>query len=252
MDKWNPGQYSMFANERSRPFWDLAAMVPLEGSLLDIGCGTGELTAELHSKRASAGLGSETLGIDSSQNMLSQAHTAAGLYFEQADVATWEPGRKFDVVFSNACLQWVDDHVALFQRVWKWTGKYLAVQMPANFDHVSHALADEMARRWSLTPRQSPVLAPELYARLMDKLGARDVNVHLRVYLHHMDSGLNVVEWVKGTLLTYYEKQLSAERYAEFLAEYTAELSQLIGTGPYLYTFKRLFISGRKSSKAKD
>jgi trans-aconitate 2-methyltransferase len=243
MDTWNPNQYNRFTSERSRPFWDLVAPVAkVEGNVLDVGCGTGELTAEFHQKRVEAGVVGETWGIDSSAQMLAKAPSAAGLFFEQAKIETFTPDRDFDLVISNAAIQWVDNHKEVIPRMWGWARRAMAIQMPCNFDHSSHVLAEKLARAWGLRVRETPVMAPERYARLMYNLGASNISVFMKVYLHPMKGASDVVEWTKGTLLTHYQKQLSPERYADFLKEYSKMMEAKIGTNAYLYTFKRLFI----------
>jgi trans-aconitate 2-methyltransferase len=249
-DRWNPDQYKRFESERAQPFWDLAALVQTPTPpqrWLDIGCGSGELTCALH-ERVKA---HKTLGIDSSANMLADAAKlkSAGLSFQQAKVEEFSAQIPFDVVFSNAALQWVENHQALFPRIFSWLSPHgqLAVQMPVNFDHPSHALAGEVAARLGLNVRHSPVLAPEAYAELLWKNGLRDIQVFVKVYLHPMASARQVIEWTKGTLLTYYEKQLSTEGYQDFLRQYSDELLKVTGSGEYLYPFKRLLMYARKS-----
>src|SRR5205823_5573075 len=111
--------------------------------VVDLGCGTGELTARLHHELAAG----ETLGIDRSEAMLAQARPRAegGLRFEAGDIGAFAACAAWDVVFSNAALHWVDDHAALFARLTAAlrAGGQLAVQMPANFDHPSHVIAAE-------------------------------------------------------------------------------------------------------------
>lgn len=247
MDTWNPSQYNRFTSERSLPFWDLVTHVAdVEGSMLDLGCGTGDLTAQFHEKRMEKGIAGETLGIDSSPEMLAQAPSVAGMFFERDSIESFEPGRIFDLVISNAALQWVDNHKDLFPRIWGWTNKALAVQMPCNFDHASHVLAENIAGEFGLNVRHIPVLPPEHYARMMYKLGAGDVNVFMKVYLHRMNSGAEVVEWTKGTLLTYYQRQLTPERFQEFVNEYSNRIITSVGNNAYLYTFKRLFVVAKR------
>ena len=114
---WNPAQYERFRDERSRPFFDLLDLVQPrpEMRVVDLGCGTGELTRELH-RRLSA---RETIGIDNSPAMLakSAAFAGDGLRFEQKDIGTFASEADFDLVFSNAALQWVPDHEPLFRRL---------------------------------------------------------------------------------------------------------------------------------------
>jgi trans-aconitate 2-methyltransferase len=247
MDAWKPEQYNRFQNERSQPFWDLAALVDLNGvnRWLDVGCGTGELTRALHD----ANQLSYTLGIDSSEKMLAEAKQFAteGTVFEVARIEEFQPSGPFDVVFSNAALQWVDNHKDIFPRLLKWLAPkgQLAVQMPVNFDHPSHILAAQTAEKLGLKVRHTPVLAPEDYAQLLWNNGLRDIQVFVKVYLHPMASAREVIEWTKGTLLTHYEKQLDENGYREFLKLYAEAFLRLTGEGEYLYPFKRLLIRGR-------
>ena len=66
--QWDPDQYERFKAERTRPFWDLLALVqPVPGGrVVDLGCGTGELTKELHRVLDA----SEPVGVDNSSAML--------------------------------------------------------------------------------------------------------------------------------------------------------------------------------------
>jgi SAM-dependent methyltransferase len=71
----------------------------------------------------------------------------AGLRFELGDIAGFDAPSEFDVVFSNAALHWVPDHPSLLRRLRDALrpGGQLAVQVPANGDHPSHALPFEIA-----------------------------------------------------------------------------------------------------------
>jgi trans-aconitate 2-methyltransferase len=159
------------------------------------------------------------------------------------------------VIFSNAALHWLPDHAELFGRLTGLLnpGGQLAVQMPANHDHASHVVAAEVAGdepfRTALDGyrRVSPVQPPEWYAELLDRLGLADQHVRLQVYLHHLASRDEVVEWVKGTLLTDYESRMPAEMFEEFLGVYRGRLlPHLEDSRPYRYPFKRLLLWGRQ------
>ena len=159
-DRWDPDQYAKFAAERAKPGFDLIAMVAEipGGDAVDLGCGSGELTARLHDhSRARA-----TLGLDSSEAMLAKARplSGKGLQFEIGDINDFAAEHDFDVVFANASLHWVPDHPQLLRRLTaalRPQGQ-LAVQVPANGDHPSHALADEVARqdRFAKYLREAP------------------------------------------------------------------------------------------------
>src|SRR3569623_638560 len=96
-DQWNQAQYEKFRSERSRPFWDLVKEVDFENvaSMLDLGCGTGELTQALHTANELE----ETHGIDSSEKMLEESakYKARGLTFERCDIASYKPPTPIDL-----------------------------------------------------------------------------------------------------------------------------------------------------------
>jgi len=252
---WSPEQYEKFRDERSTPFFDLLEQVrPCPGGrVVDLGCGTGELTRALHAKTQAA----ETVGIDSSETMLARSGDFAGngLRFERAEIEAFLPERPFDVVFSNAALQWVNGHEGLLRQISGYVaeGGQLAVQVPANDDHPSHVtahcLAAEEPFRSALDGyvRDWPVRAPEWYAALLDRLGYQEQHVRLQVYGHQLESRDGVIEWVMGTLLTDYEKRMSPELWQEYLRRYReALLPQLEDRQPYFYAFKRILMWGRR------
>jgi len=83
--------------------------------ILDLGCGDGELTAQL----AAAVPFGAVLGIDASEAMLAEAgkHRRPNLSFRLLDIREMEFDAEFEVVFSNATLQWVKDHRAMLRGV---------------------------------------------------------------------------------------------------------------------------------------
>jgi trans-aconitate 2-methyltransferase len=251
---WSPEQYERFKDERGKPFFDLLARVqPAPGmKVLDLGCGTGELTRELHRRLGAA----ETLGIDSSEAMLerSAAIAGGGLRFERRDIAE-STGGPWDLVFSNAALQWLPDHPTLLSRLTHLLtgGGQLAIQVPANHDHVSHTLAAEVAEEPTFRDalggfvRQPSVLAPEVYAELLHALGFVEQVVRLHVYGHVLASRDDVVEWVKGTLLTVYRARLPEGLYPHFVERYRQRLLEsLDDTRPFFYPFKRILLWARR------
>jgi trans-aconitate methyltransferase len=72
--------------------------------ILDLGCGTGQLTAEI------AATGAQVVGLDSSPDMLGQARqNYPHLKFVLANATDFRFEEPFDAVFSNAALHWVKD-----------------------------------------------------------------------------------------------------------------------------------------------
>jgi trans-aconitate 2-methyltransferase len=242
---WSPEQYERFKAERKQPFIDLAALVEKRASMrvVDLGCGTGELTRELHESLDAE----ETLGIDNSETMLLKAGSFGGamLRFERGDIEAFVVDKPFDLIFSNAALHWVPNHESLFTRLASFLSVHgqLAVQMPDNDEHLSHITAARVAARFGIEARPAHVLPAARYAELLHHLGFKRQHVRLQVYGHLLPSADDVVEWVRGALLTHYESLLPPEQFTQFLAEYRTELRQVLGdTSPYFYTYKRVLM----------
>jgi len=255
---WDPAQYNRFAAQREQPFWDLRGLLQDVAAprLADLGCGDGRLTAALHHRLGAV----STTGVDSSPAMLAEAaaHAGDGVTFVEGDIAafddTFAPGA-FDVVFSNAALQWVPDHRRVIGR-WRRAlapGGQLAVQMPSNADHASHRLSRRLAEEWlgaaaPADPVDAHVLAPEAYAQLLHDLGFAQQHVRLQVYGHVLSSPAEVVEWVKGTSLTRFKAAMAPDDLGRFVEEYRRRLVAELGAqGPYFYAFKRILLWGRLS-----
>ena len=137
MGSWNAGDYLKFGTERTQPAVDLAGRIGLSSpaSVLDVGCGPGNSTQVLQARFPEA----EIIGIDSSEEMLQAAReNLPGLEFLSCDVSCELSAlnRRFDVVFSNACIQWVPDHPALLKNLMGLLnpGGVLAVQTPMNYE----------------------------------------------------------------------------------------------------------------------
>lgn len=261
-DVWNPEQYEKFKDERQRPFFDLLLLVKPQEEMrvADLGCGTGEPTERLHRFLHAR----ETIGFDNSEAMLKKAEplTGDGLRFEKSDIANFAAESEqataygqFDLIFSNAALHWVEDHPALLRQLTAALadGGQLAVQVPANHHHPSHLVADEVAAESRFKEvlqgyiRDNPVLEPEAYAGLLYQLGYREQVVRVQVYAHELDSREEVIEWVKGTRLTDYQKRLPAELFEKYLQRYREKLMErLEDTRPFLYTYNRVFLWARR------
>ena len=256
-DPWQPELYDRFATERHAPFRELLALIrPRAGMrLLDLGCGTGELTARLHAHLDAAA----TLGVDRSAAMLEagvQLSDDARLRFRRMDVrealADLAAGdERLDLVFSHAALHWLDDHEELFARMTEALGEggQLAVQMPFNHGHESHRVAAELAREEPFAEglggwvRTSPVQPPEIYASLLDRLGFAEQHVRVQVFLHHLESRDEVVDWVRGTTLTAYGARMDPDLFDRFLALYRERLlERLRDDRPYSFAFPRLLL----------
>jgi trans-aconitate 2-methyltransferase len=252
---WNPDQYNKFQAERAAPFDDLLALVEVRPGLrvVDLGCGTGELTRRLAEHLP----GSDVLGLDNSSSMLEKAAalTRPGLRFELADQAEIEGA--WDLIFSNAALHWSEDHPHLVRHLFGCLGKggQLAVQVPSSHMHVSQRLIRETAREEPYRSllqgfvRESPVLSIAGYAQLLFDLGAAEILVFEKVYPHVLADADAVVEWVSGTALVPYFERLGPRR-DDFVEAYRRKLRAAMPASPLFYPFTRTLFSARRSRDA--
>ena len=109
-----------------------------------------------------------------------------------------------------------------------------------------------MRRRWGATSASNPMGVVEWYAELFARMGFEEQHVNMKVYLHRLAGPEEVVEWVKGSLLTDYRTRLAGEDYEAYLAEYQERLlAELPEERPYLLTFKRLLLWGRRGGASR-
>ena len=268
MPTWDPNQYLKFTDYRLRPALDLMAQIPLADprSVYDLGCGTGNITHLLAERWPSA----RVVGVDSSADMLAKSRMeaprakarmeAAGVVFEQADIAHWSPPAPADLLFTNATLHWLDDHATLLPRLAAQLapGGVLAIQMPDNRTSPSHLLMDEAAatgpwhtRLARVRPVYGAMQSPDAYYRMLAPVAAQ-VDIWETTYLHVLPEpagGDNpVVEWTKGTALRPYLHALEEPDRGAFLAAYAARIAAAYpkqSDGRTLLPFRRIFIVAR-------
>ncbi|MFB6676494.1 trans-aconitate 2-methyltransferase [Streptomyces sp. NPDC056390] len=258
---WDPQQYLRHADHRTRPFADLLARVQGDPArIADLGCGAGNVTALLAERWPKARI----TGYDNSPQMLEKAaaHATDLLDFAPADAATWTPGEPFDLIVSNALLQWVPGHTGRFP---DWLagltpGGTFAFQVPGNFDAPSHVLMRELAQsaRWrdrlgDTLRHADAVHTPEQYLNELTALGCH-ADVWETTYLHLLQGEDPVLDWVKGTGLRPVLTALADDPGATdaFLTAYRALLRTAYPTTPHgtVFPFRRLFAVARKPADA--
>ena len=251
MMPWDPQQYHKFQAERSAPFFDLLALVEVRPNLrvVDLGCGTGELTRHL----ADTLPDSDVTGLDSSPQMLEKAASYAGpnLRFELGDQS--QLTGKWDLIFSNAALQWSESHHELIPRLYErlLPGRQIAVQVPSNHNHISHQLYRETASEEPFKTvlngfqRYAPVLSIDEYASLFFQCGAEDIVVFEKIYAHVLADSDAVVEWISGTALVPYFERLD-EHKEQFVEVLRTKMRTALPDTPVFYPFRRTLFSARK------
>ena len=113
--KWDPNFYETKHAVVFRAAADLVDLLApaADERILDLGCGTGQLTAEI------ARRGAKVIGIDQSQDMVDQAQkNFPDIWFELGDAAQFKTTHPFDAVFSNAVLHWIKRPADAIERVW--------------------------------------------------------------------------------------------------------------------------------------
>lgn len=113
-NRWKPGLYDekiSFVSKYGKGIVDMLAPVPNE-KILDIGCGTGDLTKKI------AEAGAIPTGIDASPEMITSAKQKyPNLTFIKADASSFRSDQTFDAVFSNAALHWMKDAEKVIETV---------------------------------------------------------------------------------------------------------------------------------------
>ncbi|HUQ31566.1 MAG TPA: methyltransferase domain-containing protein [Pyrinomonadaceae bacterium] len=249
---WNPGRYHRFQNERFAPFADLLALVKIREGLrvIDLGCGTGELTRRLADELPE----SEVVGLDSSPEMLARAYERARsrLRFEQGSIENVEG--EWDLIFSHAAIQWVDDHRKLVPRLLSHLSPegQLAVQLPSNHRHVTHTLITELAGEEPFRSalggwhRASPVLSIGEYADLLHGSGGKEITVFEKVYPSLLENSDALAEWTSGTALVPYFDRLPAQLHEPFMERYRERLRSNYPPGPVYYPFQRTLFAATR------
>lgn len=250
MADWSPETYLKFEDERTRPARDLLNAVPLADPsfVIDIGCGPGNSTELLVERFPLA----RHLGYDASPAMLDKARARLpGTVFLQADAGSFRPDTPPDLMFANAVFQWLPRHLDLFVGLMEdlAPGGVLAVQMPDNIAEPSHVLMREVASggRWAeklKSAAREPLPPVRRYYEAL-KPHCRRLDIWHTIYNHPLADAAAVVEWVRSTGLKPFLDPLDDGERADFLATYTARVSEAyppLAVGGVLLRFPRLFI----------
>lgn len=252
---WNPEIYNKFKNIRYQPFYDLAEFIePVNGmKAIDLGCGTGEQTAILADKFKEANF----LGVDSSAEMLEQSKDLEtdNLHFRKATTEeTIKSAEKWDLIFSNAALQWSDDHQTLFTELIKRVNPkgQFAVQMPVQpenkLNKILLDLVDEEPFKSYLKGyrRDSPVLSIDEYAQILFDGGLEDLQILQKVYPIIANDHDTLYNFISGSALIPYIERLDGEQKDLFIKAYKERIVAHFPKLPAIYSFKRILLYGRK------
>lgn len=248
MADWNPEKYLLFKKQRTQPAIDLAARAAgccKPQTIADIGCGPGNSTAVLKSVFPNARI----LGIDSSEAMIGRAKA------EHPDMTfavcrAQELTGRYDLLFSNACLQWIPDHDVLIPALMGRlnAGGVLAVQMPRNQSEPLYRIISEVAAdpAWHVEhvkAQEREVPSPEEYFDILSRCSS-GFELWETTYYHVLPSHEHLVEWVRATRLRPYLEALSGPEKEAFEREILNRARQAYAateSGEVVFRFRRFF-----------
>jgi len=253
---WNPELYDSFKDLRYQPFYDLANLIVPTAHLkaIDLGCGTGEQTAILSEKLNS----SSFIGVDSSAEMLEKSKRFENerLHFRQGAIEQEvQSATHYDLVFSNAALQWVNHHENLFPQLIAMLnpGGQLAIQMPIQKENILNQILAELVteepyasylKNWY---RDSPVLSMDDYAQILFDNGLSNIQIFQKVYPMIAQNHEALYDFISGTALIPYLDRLQNNQKQELITEFKARIARRFTKLPAIYAFKRILIYGVKT-----
>lgn len=252
---WNPDIYNQFKDIRYRPFFDLMNLIDDKNlhKAIDVGCGTGEQTKILSDNF----LHTQFLGIDASTEMLapSKDWEYNRVQFENKTIENFvSDNSRWDLIFSNAALQWIDNHQSLFpQLIAKLNaGGQLAVQMPCQHENILNFLLKELVSQKPFAEylnnfrRESPMLSVDKYTQIMFENGLQNLNISQRVYPIIAQNEMDLYNFILGSSLIPYLERLNKTQQDELKNEFLQSIKSYFKKFPAIYPFKRLLLYGVK------
>ena len=246
IDAWDSSLYDdrhSFVWKKVGDLVDLLA--PKAGErILDLGCGTGHLTAQI------AARGAVTTGLDASVSMIAQARqNYPKLKFALGDASGFRFEEPFDAVFSNAALHWIPDAAGVIEniaRALKPSGRFvLEMGGKGNIARIVNVLS-EVLREAGYAPR-NPWYFPSAgeYAALLEQHGFEIEalwTIERWNKLEHPEKGLR--EWLEMFAGVWFEGVVEKE---SIIAEIESRLKpQLWRDGAWWADYRRLRLVARR------
>jgi trans-aconitate 2-methyltransferase len=256
MPEWNAERYHEVSSPQQAWGRRVLERLPLTGSehVLDLGCGTGRITAEIHRRLPDGFL----VGADRSDAMIEAASMwlcehARGAVLVQADGAALPFRRAFDAVFSGATFHWILDHAALFRSIitaLKPGGRLVAQCGGAANLSMLRARADRLRDDPRFAGFYDEWTEPWYYAdvdstrRRLTAAGFVDIDVTLEAAPTSFDGAEPFQEFVATVCLRHHLAPLPPRERKMFLAELT--IAAAGDSPPFTLDYWRLNISARR------
>jgi len=256
LDKWNPASYLKFEYERTLPSRDLAAHIRVENArnIIDIGCGPGNSTKVLQDTWPRARI----VGLDSSAQMIAAARaTYPDREWIVDDAQSWRSDEQFDVVFSNAALQWMADQVQVLKNLFRHLndGGALAVQVPMIGDSPVHRALAAVSQyaEWEKLLRGAGLSRTHydesFYYNHLATMTPR-IEMWITTYLHVMESHQEIIDWYSSTGMRPFLERIGDDEQRRKFANQVLEVCKpeypIQQNGMVMFPFKRLFFVARK------
>lgn len=258
MADWNSELYLKFKKQRTQPAIDLAQRVSdyvqTPSEIIDLGCGPGNSTRVLKNRFPNAHI----TGADNSANMIEKANADnPDLDFITLDISgdLSAYAGKYDVVFSNACLQWVQGHETLLPRLFELVRKngVFAVQIPMNYDEPIHQIIKRISEsgKWNEKFPEKRIFGTKTVPEYFDILSdmTDDFELWKVIYCHRMPNIESIIDWYRSTGLRTYLAALDEADGAEFIADISKELEKeypMQKNGEIIFRFPRFFFIAKK------
>ena len=257
MSDWNPNLYLKFEQERTQPVKDLISRIKKQnpGRIIDIGCGPGNSTSELKKRWNDAYI----VGLDNSEAMLEKAKRA----YPDIDWVLGDANQdlsslgRFDLIFSNAAIQWIQDQSGLLKRLFAMLNGdgVLAVQMPnpgnMPISIAVHKTAREVRWRDYFPSIFDGMHYEELdyYYNVLSPL-ANVIELWETQYNHVLPSHSDIIDWFKSTGMKFFLDKLPEQKakneFADDVLDKIVKVYKKQSDGNVLFTFRRMFFIAYK------
>jgi trans-aconitate 2-methyltransferase len=253
---WNPQLYLKYKNERTQPSIDLVSRINIDNPMriIDIGCGPGNSTQILGQRWPN----SQIVGLDNSPKMIEKAKSD---YPKQkwilSDALDIDSKIKYNIVFSNATIQWVPNHEKLIMKLFSLVedNGALAIQLPKFRDMPLEKSIEQVAKKtkWDrYTQGCDDLFTYHNYNFYYDILAKHSnlIDMWETSYIHILASPESILEWIRSTGMKPYLDRLGKDEIKnEFEKDVLEEIKKYYPVqknGKVLFPFKRLFFIAYK------
>lgn len=252
--EWNADLYLRFERERTQPSIDLINRINIDNpkTIVDIGCGPGNSTAVLRERWQFA----EIVGVDHSEQMIQKAteNYPEGKWI-LSDALSFDEEEGFDIVFSNAAIQWIKNHETLLPHLLSLLkpNGVIAIQVPQNQESPIHCAlmetaADDPFYEFTGEAKKALNYRTGLYYYNLLSGVVNDLYIWETTYYHVLGSHQDLLSWYKSTGMRPFLKCLPTDELRRQLLdkvlEKCRESYEQQPDGNVLFPFKRLFLLG--------